>query len=66
VTLAATLAMGTHGVIAKLLALPEFVVIVVLARLAGSAMSTRGLSALPILLAANVCFRSCRDFWAVS
>jgi uncharacterized membrane protein YoaK (UPF0700 family) len=56
VTLAATLVMGTHGVIAKLLALPEFVIIVALARLAGSAMRARGLPALPILLAATVCF----------
>jgi len=56
VTLAATLVMGTHGVIAKLLALPEFVVIVALARLAGSAMRTRGVPALPILLAAMVGF----------
>jgi len=56
VTLAATLVMGTHGVIAKLLALPEFVVIVALARIAGSAMTVRGLPALPILLMAKVCF----------
>jgi uncharacterized membrane protein YoaK (UPF0700 family) len=56
VTLAATLVMGTHGVIAKLLALPEFVVIVALARIAGSAMRARGLPALPILLMAKVCF----------
>lgn len=32
VTLAATLVMGTHGAIAKLLALPEFVIVVALAR----------------------------------
>jgi len=35
VTLAATLVMGTHGVIAKLIALPEFIVIVAVARVAG-------------------------------
>jgi uncharacterized membrane protein YoaK (UPF0700 family) len=56
VTLAATLVMGTHGVIAKLLALPEFVLIVALARIAGSAVRARGLSALPILLTTKVCF----------
>jgi uncharacterized membrane protein YoaK (UPF0700 family) len=41
VTLAATLVMGTHGVIAKLLALPEFVIVVAFARVAGSAMRAR-------------------------
>jgi uncharacterized membrane protein YoaK (UPF0700 family) len=56
VTLAATLVMGTHGVIAKLLALPEFVVVVALARIAGSAMRARGLPALPTLLTVKVCF----------
>ena len=56
VTLAATLVMGTHGVIAKLLALPEFAIVVALARVAGSAMRARGLPALPILLMAKVCF----------
>jgi len=56
VTLAATLVMGTHGVLAKVLALPEFVIIVALARVAGSAMTPRGLPALPILLATEVCF----------
>jgi uncharacterized membrane protein YoaK (UPF0700 family) len=56
VTLAATLVMGTHGVIAKLLALPEFAIIVALARISGLAMRARGLPALPILLVAKVCF----------
>jgi uncharacterized membrane protein YoaK (UPF0700 family) len=56
VTLAAALVMGTHGVVAKLLALPEFIVVVATARLAGSAMRARGLPALPILLIAKVCF----------
>jgi uncharacterized membrane protein YoaK (UPF0700 family) len=56
VTLAATLVMGTHGVIAKLLALPEFVMIVAFARVAGSAMRARKLPALPILLMTKVCF----------
>jgi uncharacterized membrane protein YoaK (UPF0700 family) len=56
VTLASTVVMGAHGIIAKLLALPEFVIVVALARVAGSAMRARGLPALPILLAAKVCF----------
>jgi uncharacterized membrane protein YoaK (UPF0700 family) len=56
VTLAATLVMGTHGVIAKLLALPEFAIIVAFARVAGSAMRARGLPALSILLVAKVFF----------
>jgi len=55
VTLAATLVMGTHGVVAKLLALPEFIIVVALARVAGSAMRARGLQALPILLSLKVC-----------
>jgi uncharacterized membrane protein YoaK (UPF0700 family) len=54
VTLGATLAFGTHGVIAKLLALPEFIVVIALARLVGAALRTRQLPALKILLAAKV------------
>ena len=56
VTLAATLVSGTHGVIAKLAALPEFVVVIVLARLAGAAMRARGMPALRVLLVAKVLF----------
>jgi uncharacterized membrane protein YoaK (UPF0700 family) len=56
VTLAATLVLGTHGAIAKLIALPEFIFIVALARVAGSALRARGLPALRILLVAKVCF----------
>jgi len=56
VTLAATLVMGTHGVIAKLLVLPEFAIVVAFARVAGSAMRAWGLPALPILLTMKVCF----------
>ena len=54
VTLGAALVFGTHGVIAKLLALPEFIIVVALARLASAALSARGLPALRILLAAKV------------
>jgi uncharacterized membrane protein YoaK (UPF0700 family) len=56
VTLGAALVFGTHGVIAKLIALPEFVVIVALARLAGAALRSRGIDALRPLLVAKVAF----------
>ena len=56
VTLAATLVMGTHGVVAKLLALPEFVLIVALTRVDGTVLRAAGLPALPILLVVEVCF----------
>jgi uncharacterized membrane protein YoaK (UPF0700 family) len=56
VTLAAALVLGTHGAIAKLLALPEFVLVVALARIGGAAMRAAGLPALTVLLAAKVCF----------
>ena len=39
VTLAATLVSGPHGVIAKLLALPEFIAVVALARVVGASIS---------------------------
>jgi uncharacterized membrane protein YoaK (UPF0700 family) len=54
VTLGATLLMGTHGVLAKILALPEFAIVVALARLADSALRRRGAPALRVLLGANV------------
>jgi uncharacterized membrane protein YoaK (UPF0700 family) len=56
VTLAAALVLGTHGIVAKLLALPEFVLVVALARVGGSALRAAALPALPILLAVKVCF----------
>jgi uncharacterized membrane protein YoaK (UPF0700 family) len=56
VTLAATLVEGTHGVIAKLIALPEFVIVVALARMAGAAMRMHELPALRLLLLAKVLF----------
>jgi uncharacterized membrane protein YoaK (UPF0700 family) len=56
VTLAATLLSGTHGVIAKLLALPEFILIVALARIAGTALRTHGLPARQVLLVTKVIF----------
>jgi uncharacterized membrane protein YoaK (UPF0700 family) len=56
VTLAAALVSGTHGVLGKLLALPEFVVVIALARLIGSAMQRRGKDSLRLLLVAKVVF----------
>jgi uncharacterized membrane protein YoaK (UPF0700 family) len=56
VTLGAALAFGTKGVIAKLIALPEFIVVIALARLAGAAMTARGWPTLRILLAVKVLF----------
>jgi uncharacterized membrane protein YoaK (UPF0700 family) len=56
VTLGATLVYGTHGVLAKLLALPEFVLVVALTRLAGAALAARRMPALRLLLAGEVAF----------
>ncbi|MGV1758841.1 YoaK family protein [Rhizobium sp. A22-96] len=50
VTLGATLALGTSGAVAKLLALPVFCVVVVLARLLGGDLSRRNLPTLQIVL----------------
>jgi uncharacterized membrane protein YoaK (UPF0700 family) len=54
VTLGATLVLGTHGVIAKLLALPEFVLVVALVRLAATALTARRWPAVRLLLIAKV------------
>jgi uncharacterized membrane protein YoaK (UPF0700 family) len=54
VTLAATLVSGTHGVVAKLLALPEFVIVIAAARLLGAALRARELPARQVLLIAKV------------
>ena len=56
VTLAAALVFGTHGVIGKVLALPEFVVVVALARVAGAALTRRQMPTLTLLLGAKVLF----------
>ncbi len=56
VTLGASLVFGTHGVIAKLLALPEFVLVVALARLVGAALRRREVDALRVLLVAEAMF----------
>lgn len=54
VTLGAALALGSHGFLGKLLALPEFILVVALARIAGAALRARAKPALPVLLAAKV------------
>jgi uncharacterized membrane protein YoaK (UPF0700 family) len=56
VTLGAALVFGTHGVVGKLLALPEFIVVIALARLAGAALTARQMPTLRILLVAKVLF----------
>jgi uncharacterized membrane protein YoaK (UPF0700 family) len=54
VTLGAALVFGTHGVIAKLLALPEFILVIAVARLVGAALTAHGLPALRLLLVGKV------------
>ncbi len=56
VTLGAALVFGTHGVVGKILALPEFIVVTAFARLAGAALSARQMPTLRILLVAKVLF----------
>jgi uncharacterized membrane protein YoaK (UPF0700 family) len=51
VTLGASMALGLSGAVAKLLALPVFCVVIVLARLLGQGLSRRGLPVVRILLA---------------
>lgn len=50
VTLAAALVEGSHGIIGKLIALPEFILVVALARLAGTGLRRAGAPVLPILM----------------
>lgn len=54
VTLAGALVQGSHGNIGKVLALPEFVMVVALARLAGTALRASGRPALRPLMAIKV------------
>jgi uncharacterized membrane protein YoaK (UPF0700 family) len=53
VTIGAALVSGTHGIIGKVAALPEFVVIIALTHLAGAMLAKRGWPALRILLGAK-------------
>jgi uncharacterized membrane protein YoaK (UPF0700 family) len=55
VTLAATLVMGTHGVIAKILVLPEFILVLALGRLGALRMKARGRPILRAALVAMMC-----------
>src|SRR3954471_20471186 len=50
VTLGAALVFGSHGILGKVIALPEFIAVIALARLAGGAMRARGLPSMRILL----------------
>jgi hypothetical protein len=54
VTLGATLVLGAHGAIAKLLALPEFVLVVALVSIAADWLARRHWPAVPLLLSAKV------------
>jgi uncharacterized membrane protein YoaK (UPF0700 family) len=51
VTLGAALALGSHGIIGKILALPEFILVIALARLVSAGLRERELPVLRILLA---------------
>ena len=54
VTLGAALVLGSHGILNKILALPEFIAVIALARLAGGALRRRNLPVLRIMLSAEV------------
>lgn len=53
VTLGASLVLGTSGVLTKMLAIPVFIVVVALARLAGNRLADRKRRPMPALLAAQ-------------
>ena len=54
VTLGAALVLGSHGILNKILALPEFVAVIALARLAGGVARRRGWPALRHMLTTEV------------
>jgi uncharacterized membrane protein YoaK (UPF0700 family) len=54
VTLGAALIEGSHGIVGKMLALPEFILVVALARFAGNALRRHDRPVLPILLSVQV------------
>ncbi|HYC18797.1 MAG TPA: YoaK family protein [Pseudolabrys sp.] len=56
VTLGAALVFGTQGIIAKLIALPEFLAVIVLVRLIGTGLTTRRIVTSRLVLAAEVAF----------
>ena len=51
VTLGAALVLGSHGIIGKILALPEFILVIAVARLVSAGLRQRGVPVLRILLA---------------
>ncbi len=59
VTLGAALVHGSHGIIGKILALPEFILVVALARMLGSAMRARQWPSLRVLLFTKVALLIC-------
>lgn len=56
VTIGAALVQGSHGIVGKILALPEFVAVIALARIAGHVLRAHGLPAMTLLLALKVIF----------
>jgi uncharacterized membrane protein YoaK (UPF0700 family) len=54
VTLGAAVVLGSHGILGKILALPEFILVIALARLAGVALRSHSAPALRILLSTEV------------
>ncbi len=54
VTLGAALITGSHGIIGKILALPEFILVIAVARLAGAALRARKHPVMRVLLGAKV------------
>ena len=54
VTLGAALVLGSHGILNKVLALPEFIAVIVVARIAGGVLRRRGMPVLRIMLGAEV------------
>ena len=54
VTLGAALVLGSHGIIGKILALPEFILVVALARLAGTALRARRLPVLRVFMVTEI------------
>jgi len=56
VTLAAGFVYGTHGTFGKILALPEFIGVVAVARLVGAALTSSGMPTLTILLGVETIF----------
>ena len=54
VTLGAALLLDNHGIIGKSLALPEFILVIALARVAGNAMRARQMPVLRVLMATKV------------